>query len=256
MSPGTSLLSDGQPQNALVTGTKTIVEKLGRSVLDFLLPLRCPGCGKTGTWFCEECRAKLRLVENFTCVICGKSAIGGFTHPTCRQKYSLDRLLCVFQYEGPIKKAIAWLKYKDVTGLARVLSDLMVEELQKLGVEFGSQAIIIPVPLHWKRAWKRGFNQAELLARCLGQAFGLEVRTDLLRRIRDTEPQTRRKRDQRRRNVSGAFAVPSSKRKEVEGQDFLLVDDVCTTGATLNACANALKRAGARYVWGLTLARD
>jgi len=84
--------------------------------------------------------------------------------------------------------------------------------------------------------------------------LNLELRSDLLRRIRNTKSQTELKYDERQKNVSGAFAVPAAKEDEIKGQDFLLIDDVCTTGATLNACANGLKRAGARYVLGLTLA--
>ena len=254
MRPKVPLLSHRQLQNTLLMGIKTIVENLGRSVLDFVFPLRCPGCGKTGTWFCEDCLSKLAFLETFSCAVCGKDAISGITHPACQNKYTLDRLVSVYQYEGAIREAIKWLKYKDVTGLAKILADLMVEEVRELGIEFGSETTIIPVPLHWKRVWTRGFNQAELLARPFGKSLGLEVREDLLRRKRDTEPQIKLKYDERRENVSGAFVVPESKEEEVEGRDFLLIDDVCTTGATIDACANALKRAGARYIWALTLA--
>jgi len=256
MRPEAPLLSHNQPQNTLLTGIKTIVENLGRSVLDFIIPLRCPGCNQKGTWFCDDCLAKVRPVESFTCAVCGDEAIKGITHPRCQGKYTLDRLISIYEYEGPIRKAIHWLKYKDVTGLAKILSDLMVEEVQELGLDFGFDTIIIPVPLHWKRAWTRGFNQAELLARPFGKSFNLEVRDNLLRRKRNTESQVKLKHDERRENVSGAFEVPEWRKEEVEERDFLLIDDVCTTGATLNACANALKRAEARYVWALTLTRD
>ena len=254
MRPEAPLLSHNQPQNALLAGIKTIVENLGRSALDFALPLRCPGCNQKGTWFCDECLAKVRPVESFTCGVCGKEAIKGLTHPRCQKKYTLDRLISIYEYEGPIRKAIHWLKYKKVTGLAKILSDLMVEEVQELGLDFGFDTVVIPVPLYWWRAWTRGFNQAELLANCFGESLSLEIRNNLLRRKRNTEPQIKLKYNERQKNVSGAFEVPKSKEGEVEERDFLLIDDVCTTGATLSACANALKRAGARYVWALTLA--
>lgn len=254
MSSEAPLLSHSQPRNTLLTGIKTIVDKLGRSALDFLFPLRCPGCNKKGTWFCEDCLAKLQPVESFTCAVCGGEAIKGITHPRCQGKYTLDRLISIYEYEGPIRQAILWLKYKDVTGLAKILAGLMIEEVQELGLEFGPETVIIPVPLHWWRAWKRGFNQAELLAKHFGRELGLEVRSDLLWRVRNTESQTKLRWDERRENVAGAFVVPKLRKEEVKGRDFLLLDDVCTTGATLNACANALKRAGARYVWALTLA--
>jgi ComF family protein len=253
MSPEPFLLSHNVSQNALLTGIKTIVENLGKCLLDFVFPLRCPGCSKKGTWFCDDCLAKLRPVEALTCAVCGGEAIRGYTHPRCQTKYALDRLISIYQYEGAIKKAIAWLKYKNVTGLAKVLADLMVEEVGPLAEDFAGM-IVIPVPLHWRRSWKRGFNQAELLARPFAKDLGIEVRDNLLRRTRYTKPQIELKHSERQKNVSGAFTVPETKRSEVKGCDFLLLDDVCTTGATLNACANALKRSGARRVWGLTLA--
>ena len=256
MRPEAPLLSHNSPQNTLLAGIKTIVENLGRSLLDFAIPLRCPGCSKKGTWFCEDCLAKLKPVEAFTCAVCGDEAIKGITHPRCQGRYTLDRLISIYEYEGPIKKAVIWLKYKDVTGLAKILSDLMVEEVQELGLDFGFDTIVIPVPLHWWRAWDRGFNQAELLANCFAPQFGLEVRDDLLRRRRHTDPQIKLKYKERQKNVSGAFEVSKSRKEEVEDRDFLLIDDVCTTGATINACANALKRAGARYVWALTLTQN
>ena len=256
MRPEPSLLSHKRPQNTLLVGIKTIVENLGRSVLDFAIPLRCPGCGKKGTWFCDDCLAKLRPVESFTCAVCGDEAIKGITHPRCQTQYTLDRLISIYEYRGPIKKAVHWLKYKDVTGLAKILSDLMVEEVQELGLDFGFDTIVIPVPLHWWRGLDRGFNQAELLANCFGKSLNLIVRNNLLRRKRNTEPQIKLKHKERQKNVSGAFEVPEWRKDEVKGRDFLLIDDVCTTGATLNACANALKRADARYVWALTLTRD
>lgn len=256
MSPRTSLLSDTESQYALITTLFNYVDKLGKSILDLILPLRCAGCDKVGFWICPDCLSQLKLVEEFSCAVCGRPAIKGFTHPRCRGRYSLDRLLSIYQFQGPLRKAIHLLKYRQVTGLARVLADLVVGEIESLGLDFGTEAAIIPVPLHWKKSWKRGFNQAELLADRFGSHLELRVRGDLLRRWRDTQSQTELKRKERRQNVSGAFKVFTSKKSEVSGRDFLIVDDVCTTGATLNAVANALKRAGARYVWGLTVAKD
>jgi ComF family protein len=255
MSPKVHLLSHKQPQNTVLVGIKTIVDKLGKCLLDFLFPLRCPGCNKKGTWFCDDCLAKLRPVENLTCAVCGGEAVRGITHPRCQGKYTLDRLVGLYQYEGPLKKAIAWLKYKDVTGLANVLADLMADEVGEWGLDFRGM-IVVPVPLHWQRAWRRGFNQAELLAKPLAAWLGLEVRDNLLRRMRNTKSQTKLRWSERQKNVAGAFIVPESREKEVAGRDFLLLDDVCTTGATLNSCANALKRSGAKQVWALTLAKD
>jgi ComF family protein len=113
---------------------------------------------------------------------------------------------------------------------------------------------ILPVPLHPKRQAERGYNQSALLARRLGRVVALPVREDVLRRVRSTPPQVGLDRAKRRENVAGAFACPPD-HPALVGKTLLLVDDVCTVGATLAACAEALRAAGAREVWALTVAR-
>ncbi|MBE0480641.1 MAG: ComF family protein [Dehalococcoidia bacterium] len=113
--------------------------------------------------------------------------------------------------------------------------------------------IIVPVPLHPRRMRQRGYNQAALLAREAAKATGLPVMEDLLRRVKDTAAQARSaSAAERRRNVRNAFECP----RQLDGDSILLIDDVCTTGATLDSCASALKKAGAGPVWGLTIARE
>jgi ComF family protein len=113
--------------------------------------------------------------------------------------------------------------------------------------------IIVPVPLHSHRLRDRGYNQSELLAEQLGSAMGMRVAADVLLRVRSTIPQVGLRSDQRRKNVKGAFRCAGT---ALKGLDVLLVDDVCTTGATLEACSVALQEAGAGHVWGLVLARE
>jgi ComF family protein len=113
--------------------------------------------------------------------------------------------------------------------------------------------MLVPVPLHPKRLRERGYNQASLLSKELGKLVGLPVEDDTLIRVKDSVPQARtRSAIERRRNVQDAFAS----HQRLEGKQILLIDDVCTTGATLDACATALKAAGAGSVWGLTVARE
>ena len=116
------------------------------------------------------------------------------------------------------------------------------------------ETILIPVPLHRKRYNWRGFNQSFLLARSVGDKFGAAVREDILLRIRDTKPQSKTKsEEERRKNISGAFRCVRS--EDVSDKNVILIDDVCTTSATLNECAKELKGAGAKNVWGLVVAR-
>jgi ComF family protein len=132
------------------------------------------------------------------------------------------------------------------TPLAQLLSDFLDSHPLKGDV-------IVPVPLHRKRLRQRGYNQASLLAKELSVLGSLPVAEDALIRVRDAIPQARaRSALERRQNVKGAFAC----RQGLEGKQVLLIDDVCTTGATLDACATALKAAGAGSVWGLTVARE
>lgn len=162
-----------------------------------------------------------------------------------------DGLRSVFRFEGLVRHAIHRFKYGNFKALRAPLSELMSQYLRDhpLPVE-----VVVPVPLHPHRLRERGYNQAELLAWGLGDGLGLPRSVLSLERRLSGPPQVRsRSRQERWQNVAGAFVVRGS---ELSGKRVLLVDDVCTTGATLNACAHALKAAGSAEVWGLTLARE
>lgn len=226
-------------------------------LLDFLFPRRCLGCGRWGEYFCQECRQAIKLIENQVCPVCERPAIEGRTHPRCQTRYSLDGLTSIFTYQGLIKEAIGKLKYKFITDLAEELIELTVEYLQnhKSYIINLKSSVLIPVPLHSRRQRWRGFNQAELLGRMLGQKFNWQVRTDLLARHKYTKPQIKLKGKERRRNIRGAFKINPNSKFLIRNSKFILFDDVWTTGSTLRECGQVLKRAGAKEIWGLTLAR-
>ncbi len=155
-------------------------------------------------------------------------------------------------YEDHLRKLIHLFKYSRIQTLSGPLGKLLARALP-LEQSFD---VIVPMPLHWRKRWQRGFNQAELLAREISRRTHVPVR-DALRRVRNTESQAGLTSAKRRKNVSGAFQ-PSRRavnRKLLEGTRVLLIDDVMTTGATAASGARALKRAGARHVTLLTLAR-
>lgn len=231
-------------------------------LLDFLFPRRCFGCGQWGKYFCENCIKTLKQIEKHVCPVCQKPAIGGKTHIKCGTRYSLNGLTSIFVYEGIIKEAIGKLKYKFITDLAEELIGLSTKYLppgfHSEGIPRREQpqalSTLIPVPLHPRRQRWRGFNQAELLGRILAEKFNWQVQSKILVRHRYTKPQVDLKGKERRKNIRGAFKiVPKAKVKNLE--KVFLFDDVWTTGSTLRECSQVLKRAGAKEVWGLTIAR-
>jgi competence protein ComFC len=222
-------------------------------VLNFVFPVRCVSCRKMGELLCDVCLGSLEPVEDFRCIVCGRPAVGGFTHPSCNTKYAPERALAAFRYSGTAKAAVKALKYKGVRELSKSITWLMLEDLAEKGVSFGSEAVLVPLPISFWRRGERGFNQAQLIAEALGEKLGLEIYKDALRKINDTPSQTGLDRKRRTANVRGAFAVGS---ESVRGKDVLLVDDVLTTGATVREAAKVLKKSSCGQVWVLTFARD
>jgi ComF family protein len=153
-----------------------------------------------------------------------------------------------FFEDNPIRSAIHFLKYRNHQAVASALAQILAEAYHRFRL---LAQVIVPVPLHAARLRERGYNQSELLARQIGYRLNLPVNTSALQRTRSTQSQMTLGYEERHRNVSGAFTCAAS----VTGQTVLLIDDVCTTGSTLDACAQALKLAGAAAVWGLTLAK-
>jgi len=176
------------------------------------------------------------LDENGRCALCRRGLTG------------FDAAFSYGEYEGALRKLIHLFKYDRITALAGPLGAFLCAALPR-DHRF---EVIVPMPLHWRRRWHRGFNQCELLARLLGQRTGLPVRNAIGRR-RSTPAQAGLSNSERRSNVAGAFA--SKHVNQVMAKHVLLIDDVLTTGATASACASALKRVGARRVTVLTLAR-
>jgi ComF family protein len=165
----------------------------------------------------------------------------------CRSgRRGFDEAYCYGAYEGTLRKLIHLFKYSGMRGLAVPLAGLLADALPR-DRQFDA---VTAVPLHWRRRWQRGFNQSELLGKAVARRRGIPA-LKLLRRAAATRAQAGLSNSQRRENVAGAFVA----RRRVAGMRILLVDDVMTTGATAGACARALKKAGARSVSILALAR-
>ena len=220
------------------------------AVLDLLLPARCGACGRLGAWLCPACRDACRRLEEPLCPRCGVEL--PFVRASCgcrRRLRSLRRLRAAAAYEGPLERAIHRYKYEGWRPLARPLAGLVAD---RLAVDGLAATCLVAVPLHPARLRHRGFNQAELIAIDLQRRLRLSPAPGRLVRVRDTPPQLGLDRVRRAQNVAGAFAWEG---QDLRGTVVALIDDVATTGATLEACASALRERGAGPVTGLAVAR-
>lgn len=221
----------------------------GTALLDLFFPPRCPGCGRVGDLFCPACRAQVAPITEPVCLRCGRPLPEDALCADCRaQASALDGIRAAAIFAPPIREAIHSLKYANGRGLAAPLADYMVAAWRRVAPPADC---IVPVPLHASRLAERGYNQSALLARALGAAVGLPVDEKLVLRQRATRQQALLSAAERRANVEDAFVCGAS----AAGKRIVLIDDVCTTGATLEACAAAVRAAGATSVWALTLAQ-
>ncbi|MCR4263130.1 MAG: ComF family protein [Candidatus Roizmanbacteria bacterium] len=229
--------------------------------LNLLFPRRCVSCGKLGSYFCKNCIPYLKTIQTTICPVCTKLSPFGFTHPGCKTRYSLDGLTSIFRYTGPIQKGIKMIKYRRVTDLIPELSTLIITHLEYPSTSAYSsflktKPVIVPIPLHWLRQRRRGFNQSELIAKDLAKEWELTICPDVLVRRKLTPSQAGLKKTERKMNIKSAFQVSPKKKEQLSTiNNALLFDDVWTTGSTMREAANALKRAGVKKVWALTIAR-
>ena len=226
--------------------------RLKQSFLDLLFPPRCVGCGRVGFWLCEQCWAAIEFVSSPVCALCGEPLSNASSRLCLRCRVAplqIDGIRSVAYFEGVLRQAIHRFKYEGVPALAASLGELLHAGWQTIRPP---GEVIVPVPLHPRRQRERGYNQAALLARSLGTRCGLPVLEETLSRVRDTPPQTGLNAQQRKENMREAFRCRD---ESLAGKQVLLIDDVCTTGATLEACSVALRRAKVRSVWALSLAR-
>jgi ComF family protein len=246
------------------------VSSAGTVLLDAVFPPRCAGCR---TWsealFCASCRASLCPIAAPFCLRCG-IPFDAQLHTSaecaaCRaNRYHaappFETLRSVFAFEGALRHAVHRFKYEDKTALAAPLAVLLHDFLlqsstQERHIPTEGLRAVVPVPLHTWRRYRRGYNQSELLARELSRLLAVPM-IDALTRVRHTTPQVELRKKQRLDNVRGAFALKEAARCRERTGAVLLIDDVCTTGATLGECARVLESAGFAPVYALTLARQ
>lgn len=229
------------------------VLQLLNNSLNLIYPARCPICKGSCDNFpthpiCKNCWAKITPYSEHCCEICAKPlpATNINTCTDClKDMPHYSKVISLTAYEGTIKEAIHLFKYSYITRFADAISSLM------FNLVLPEADVIIPVPITKKRLKERGFNQTLLIARRLGVRYNIPVHFNLLAKIKDTEHQVLLTGSKRRLALKGAFKTT----QKIEGQRIILVDDVMTTGTTLNECAKTLIAGGASKVYGIVIAR-
>jgi len=249
--------------------------------LDLIFPRECLGCGEEGEWLCTACFRQVTFKLGQYCLHCKKENQFGQFCPTCKLLYDLDGVMIAFAYEQElITKLIKSLKYNFLKQLADELNKYLIlflnnlinqGRLSSLNLKNGlnwqgflktknipnvildfRRNVVVPVPLAKKRLRWRGFNQAELLARGLANHFGLDLSLNELVRTKHKKPQAKLNERQRQVNIKDCFSWQGD---DLARRNVILIDDVVTTGSTLNECAKILKANGAGEVWGLVVSK-
>ena len=218
--------------------------------LDLVYPPTCCGCGIKGVRWCSDCQSKVEVIGDLVCPSCGCPQKSISTCGICRQNhppYAALRSWSVFK--GPLREALHHLKYKKDISLGDSLSKPLISFLRKLTWDID---LVTPVPLSAVRLKQRGYNQAALLAWPVAMSLHFVYSKEALLRIKESKSQVGLSFQDRRTNVAGVFWADS---KIVSGKNVLVIDDVTTTGATIESCALSLSTAGAKEVYGLTLSR-
>lgn len=235
--------------------------------LDFVFPAECVYCHNVlnddrVTIFCQSCWSKIPLISGPVCPKCGspytsEAVLRHTPHFICGECRNMlphfDRAFAPTFYEQVLREAVHQFKFHHKRGLGRHLAQLMIRHLPA-DIDISQYHLILPVPLHKSRQRQRGYNQAAILAKYLSRHYQIPLMANALIRVRHTESQTQLKRRKaRQQNVNKAFDVkmPSL----LHAKQVILVDDVMTTGATVNECAKTLKKAGVKFVLVLTLSR-
>ena len=222
-----------------------------RQAIDLVFPQTCVHCDREGQLLCKGCLDDAARIGDPACRTCGIQLDFGSRCGKCAEAPpTLARVTAVFQFEEAMRDAVHALKYRDLRAIAPVLGAELAEDVQ---ARHRNIDVVTPVPLHRRRLRSRGYNQAELLARPVAVRLGVPISADLLTRVTDNPPQAQaRNHAARSAAVRNSFAASS----EAGGKRVLLIDDVATTCSTLNACARALRWAGAKSVRAAVLARE
>ncbi len=224
--------------------------KGGQELLKVLYPPVCPFCERRlfSTGVCRECMPRLPFIEGNRCMKCSKPVYAQeieYCMDCAKTNHSYEEGRALFLYNALVQQSIAGFKYKNRREFSASYSRLMIQEMGEIWRRWDCEAVI-PVPIHAKKKQKRGFNQAELIAKDIGEYLCLPCDANILYRCINTMPQKEFSPAERRKNLEKAFKI---KQNSVEYKKVLLIDDIYTTGSTVDACADVLRQAGVQKVY-------
>jgi len=233
------------------------------NIINLFYPASCQVCGKKSKlWdqnLCEACLRRMKKRLPPFCIRCGRQISGEPELEACcidckRDELYFDRALSVFYYDGILKELIHSLKYRKMTSLAKEFVEFTVDFMKGYGV--GKQTdLVLSIPMHPARLFRREINPSHILAQNIAKKLRLEYSGNILKKTKNTPPQSKLPRGERIKNLKHSFSLQKNRATEVKGKNILLVDDLFTTGSTVNECARVLKKALSSYVEVITLAR-
>ena len=229
-----------------------------KAFLDLLFPIFCLGCKKEGTFLCIKCRDSLKHIPP-SCIFCRKlsppvrNVTAGRTCISCHKKSNIYGFISPFSYDSSlIRDLVHGLKYNRIWSLGSILAGLIADYFFLYNIILPKESFLVPIPIHARRKRIRGFNQTELIAENLGCILGIPVVTGILEKEKYTTPQVRLTGEERNKNVCNTFRI--RRPEAIYHKTILLIDDIKTTGATLEEVARILKEAGAKQIWAITVA--
>jgi ComF family protein len=237
---------------------KNTFNKMGNFAIDLLFPRFCINCQKEGEWLCEDCMTLLDIKDVVNCPVCLARVEDFKVCSRCKNKTNLSGLLWAVSYQNTLaEKIIRQFKYEPfLRELSRSLAYIIISHLSLIEANknnFLQNFVLVPIPLHKKRLKWRGFNQAEEIAKHIGSHFNIPILNNVLIRQKETKNQAELDKEERKENITKVFAVKNP--ELIFGKKIFLVDDVYTTGSTIQEATKTLKQAGAKEIWGMVVAR-
>lgn len=226
-----------------------MLTKIKENLLEMFFPSHCVLCEKVGTMLCDECMEKLLFVAVQTCPICNKISKKGKVCSSCKNKSSLSGVVsCLYFKDERVKDILHPYKYEGLFSLSGVLTKMLELKIKEEAINFD---VVTYVPSSKKQERKRGYNQSKILAEEISKDFGKSIFNGLCKRPIKT--QVGLPREDRQKNIKGAIYLKSG---NLNGKKVLIIDDLITTGATLDECGRVLRSAGAKEVWAATVAKE